>query len=335
MNTENLSNENETPILRIGAVMPRFSSVLSLFDGMSCGQIALNKVGIEYDNYFASEIDKHAIKITQKNYPNTIQLGTIENWKQWDIDWSKIDLLIGGSPCQGFSSSGKGLNFDDPRSKLFFVFSDILNHIKTQNSNVKFLLENVKMKKEWENVISEYLSINPIEIDSKIFTPMRRKRLYWCNWDIELPNKKNEILTSILDENVDDSYFIKKEQLEKLVIYKNGRTYIKNLLNKELEVFHGDGVILSRTWQTYMPIIKNQCHCIRSANPNDSGVAVIKNGVINFRKFTLSEMEKLQSLPIGYTKYNSLSEKQSKMLIGNGWTVDVIAHIFGSLLNRA
>ena len=303
-------------------------NVLSLFDGISCGMIALERAGFEVENYYSSEINKQAILISENNYPNIKRLGTIENWKQWNIDWSKIDLLIGGSPCQGFSSSGKGLNFDDARSKLFFVFSDILCHIKIQNSNVNFLLENVKMKKEWENVISEYLSTNPIEIDSKLFSPMRRKRLYWCNWNVELPIKKNEILTTILDENVDDSYFIKKEQFEKLVIHKNERTYIKNLSNKELEVFHGDGVILSRTWQTYMPVIKNQSHCIRSANPNDSGVAILKNGEIYFRKFTLPEMEKLQTLPVGYTKCKSLSERQSKMVIGTGWTVDVISHIF-------
>lgn len=306
-------------------------NVLSLFDGISCGMIALERAELEVENYYSSEIDKQAIEISSNNYPNIKRLGSVENWKEWNIDWAKIDLLIGGSPCQGFSSSGKGLNFDDPRSKLFFVFSDILNHIKAQNPNVKFMLENVKMKKEWENVISEYLSTNPIEIDSKLFSPMRRKRLYWCNWNVELPIKKNEILTTILDENVDDSYFIKKEQFEKLVIHKNERTYIKNLSNKELEVFHGDGVILSRTWQTYMPIIKNQSHCIRSANPNDSGVAILKNGEIYFRKFTLLEMEKLQTLPVGYTKCKSLSERQSKMVIGNGWTVDVIAHIFSFL----
>lgn len=306
-------------------------NVLSLFDGISCGMIALERAGFEVENYYSSEINKQAILISENNYPNINRLETVEKWKEWDIDWSKIDLLIGGSPCQGFSSSGKGLNFDDPRSKLFFVFSDILNHIKTFNPNVKFMLENVKMKKEWENVISEYLSTNPIEIDSKLLSPMRRKRLYWCNWNVELPIKKNEILTTILEENVDDSYFIKKEQFEKLVIHKNERTYIKNLSNKELEVFHGDGVILSRTWQTYMPIIKNQSHCIRSANPNDSGVAILKNGEIYFRKFTLFEMEKLQTLPVGYTKCKSLSERQSKMVIGNGWTVDVIAHIFSFL----
>lgn len=132
-------------------------NVLSLFDGMSCGQIALNRVGIKINNYYASELDKYAIKVTQANYPNTIQLGDVTKWRDWEIDWSSIDLLIGGSPCQGFSFAGKQLAFDDPRSKLFFVYVDILNHIKSVNPNVKFLLENVKMKKEFLDVITESL----------------------------------------------------------------------------------------------------------------------------------------------------------------------------------
>jgi len=126
-------------------------NILSLFDGISCGQIALNRAGIYYDNYFASEIDKHAIKVTQHNYPNTIQLGSIIEIKGSDLP--RIDLMIGGSPCQGFSFAGKGLNFDDTRSKLFFEFVRLL---RETNPNF-FLLENVKMKKEYENIISDYI----------------------------------------------------------------------------------------------------------------------------------------------------------------------------------
>lgn len=128
-------------------------NVLSLFDGMSCGQIALNQLGIKVDEYYASEIDKWAIQVTQKNYPDTIQLGDITKWREWDIDWASIDLVYGGSPCQGFSFAGKQLAFDDPRSRLFFEFVDIVNHIKSLNPDVKFLLENVRMKKEYLDVI--------------------------------------------------------------------------------------------------------------------------------------------------------------------------------------
>jgi DNA (cytosine-5)-methyltransferase 3A len=140
-------------------------NVLSLFDGISCGMVALERAGIKVDKYYASEIDKYAIQISKKNYPNIIQLGDITKWQEWDIDWANIDLLIGGSPCQGFSFSGKMLNFEDPRSKLFFVFVDILNHIKQLNPNIKFLLENVRMKQEWQDVINKHLGVKPVLIN--------------------------------------------------------------------------------------------------------------------------------------------------------------------------
>ena len=121
--------------------------VLSLFDGISCGMIALERAGIPVEKYYASEIENKAIKVSNKNYPDIIQLGDINNWRNWNIDWKNIDLVIGGSPCQGLNFCRKQLNFEDPKSKLFFVYVDILNHIKKSNPNVKFLLENVNMKK--------------------------------------------------------------------------------------------------------------------------------------------------------------------------------------------
>ena len=145
-------------------------TVLSLFDGMSCGQIALNRAGIEYDNYFASEIDKHAIKVTQTNYPKTIQLGDVTKVKGSDLP--KIDLLIGGSPCQGFSFAGKGLNFEDPRSKLFFEFV----RLKNETQPKYWLLENVKMKAEHQNIISEILGVKPILINSSLVSAQNRER---------------------------------------------------------------------------------------------------------------------------------------------------------------
>ena len=140
-------------------------NVLSCFDGLSCGRIALERVGIEVNKYYASELDKYAIKVTQANWPETIQLGDVTKWREWDIDWASIDLLIGGSPCQGFSFAGKQLAFDDPRSKLFFVYVDILNHIRSVNPCVKFMLENVKMKKEYLDVITEklFFAVNSID----------------------------------------------------------------------------------------------------------------------------------------------------------------------------
>lgn len=307
-------------------------TVLSLFDGISCGKIALERANIKIDKYYASEVDTNAIKVAQTNYPDTIQLGDVTKWCEWNIDWSSIDLLIGGSPCQGFSTAGKMLNFDDPRSKLFFEYVNILNHIKQYNPNVKFLLENVKMKKEWQDIISDYLGVQPIEIDSEIITPMRRKRNYWANFNVKPIKPNDTTLRDILDSSVDLKYYLNKEQFEKLVEHTKNSISVKNVANKEMLIEEYDGVILSRTWQTYCPVVKQKSHAIRAMNPNDCGVCVKNNsGELTFRRFTLSEMERMQTLPVGYTAVDGISERQSKQMIGNGWTVDVIAHIFKGL----
>ena len=175
--------------------------VLSLFDGISCGQVALERAGIKVQKYYASEIDKYAIQITQKNYPNTIQLGDITKWEEWQIDFSEIDLVIGGSPCQGFSLAGKQLNFDDPRSKLFFEYAEILNRIKVLNPNIKFLLENVKMKQEYQDIISKYLGVEPIELNSALVSAQNRKRFYWFNWQINQIQDKGIMLKDVILEN--------------------------------------------------------------------------------------------------------------------------------------
>ena len=169
-------------------------NVLSLFDGMSCGQIALNRLGIKYDKYFASEIDEYAIKVTQHNYPETIQIGDVLNVKGSDLP--QIDLMFGGSPCQGFSFAGKRLNFDDPRSKLFFEFVRLRDELKPKY----FLLENVKMKKEHEQVITEHMGVEPIRINSKLVSAQSRERLYWTNIPgIEQPEDKGILVKDIID----------------------------------------------------------------------------------------------------------------------------------------
>ena len=150
----------------------KIKNVLSLFDGISCGRVALDRAGIEYENYYASEIDKFAIKVAQDNFSDTHQLGDVKGWRDWDL--TDIDLIIGGSPCQGFSFAGKQLNFDDPRSKLFFDFVDILNHYQPKY----FILENVVMKKEFEKVITEYVGVEPIMINSCLVSAQKRKRLF-------------------------------------------------------------------------------------------------------------------------------------------------------------
>jgi DNA (cytosine-5)-methyltransferase 3A len=197
--------------------------VLSLFDGMSCGQLALQKLGIKVKQYYAAEIDKHAIQVTQHNFPNTIQLGDVT--KVFAKDLPKIDLLIGGSPCQGFSFAGKQLAFDDPRSKLFFEFV----RLKNECNPTYFMLENVKMKKEFELIISKYMGVAPIEINSALLSAQNRVRLYWTNianepyglfgdmiCTIPQPKDKGILLRYILESNVADKYYLTDKAIDRL-----------------------------------------------------------------------------------------------------------------------
>jgi len=203
--------------------------VLSLFDGMSCGQIALRELGYEFE-YYSSEVDKHAIKQTQLNFTDTIQLGDVTKWKEWDIDW-RFDLVLAGSPCQGFSFAGKQLAFDDPRSKLFFDFVAILNHVKGFNPDVKYLLENVRMKAEHEALITRFVGVNALYINSALVSAQNRDRLYWTNIGmvqrglfgefypgIPQPEDRGIILRDILQPEieVDEKYYISQAVLDRM-----------------------------------------------------------------------------------------------------------------------
>jgi len=174
-------------------------NVLSLFDGMSCGQLALQRAGFEVDRYMACEIDKYGMQVTRKNFPNTIQMGDVCALKGENLP--PIDLLMGGSPCQGFSFAGKQLNFDDPRSALFFEFVRLLKETKPKY----FLLENVRMKQEHQDVISEHLGVKPIMINSALVSAQNRVRLYWTNIPgLEQPEDKSIVLKDILEDGVVD-----------------------------------------------------------------------------------------------------------------------------------
>lgn len=178
-------------------------NILSLFDGISSGRVASERAGIQVDKYYASEIDKYAIQVTMKNYPDTVQIGDVEkiNFNEYI---GKVDMLIGGSPCQGFSFAGKQLNFMDPRSRLFFKFVEALETIKPKY----FLLENVKMKKEYQDVITKYMGVEPIEINSSLVSAQNRKRLYWTNIpNVEQPEDKGVLLKDIVHEQFGEIQF--------------------------------------------------------------------------------------------------------------------------------
>ena len=302
--------------------------VLSLFDGMSCGQIALNRVGIEYDRYYSSEIDPHAIKVTQHNYPNTIQLGSVLDIKGKDLP--QIDLLIGGSPCQGFSFSGKQLNFEDPRSKLFFEFVRLVEECKPKY----WLLENVVMKKQFERVITEYLGVEPIKINSSLVSAQNRERLYWANFPIEQPDDRGIKLSDILE----DTKMILPGTSTRVKV--NKATILGRRLNEKGK---------RQDYNKEIPI--TQCIEVRATNTEKSNclTTVAKDNVLTplsigrhidafknklpFRYYTIKELCRLQTVPEDYFD-KLVSENQTRKMIGNGWTVDVIAHIFSKMIKN-
>lgn len=334
-------------------------NVLSLFDGISCGQIALNKAGIKYNKYFASEIDSHAIKVTQHNYPNTIQIGDVTKVKSHELD--NIKLLIGGSPCQGFSIAGKKLNFNDPRSKLFFDFV----RLKNECNPTYFLLENVKMKKEYQDIISSYLDVEPIMINSNLVSAQNRVRYYWTNIPVKgLPKDKNILLKDITEDGLQSlglaqkgRYDESRKVIEKYELNgiekrnamktvskdtllfipvdkhssKSGLVCLGGLMKPTHKLWLDNGKLLQRNFSQGNRVYSSDGKSA-TLNANNGGIGG-KTGLYEIdgviRKLTRLECERLQNVPDGYT--NSISDTQAIKALGNGWTVDVIVHIFSSL----
>ena len=280
-------------------------NVLSLFDGLSCGQIALNRAEIKYDNYYASEIEEHAIKVTQHNYPETIQIGDVTQVKGSDLP--KIDLLIGGSPCQSFSNAGKGEGFDG-KSGLFWEFVRLLDECKPKY----FLLENVKMKKEWQKIISKALNIEPILINSNLVSAQNRERLYWTNIpNIEKPINKNIFIEDILDESFYEKYWLAKKNSE--------------LLRNKVDLSNAPNLCCI---DVYNKKFKTDRKSPTLTLPHHNSLRFYQNGKL--RKLTPNEYEKLQTVPIDYTN-TGISDTHRYAMLGNGWTVDVITHIFKNM----
>lgn len=281
-------------------------NVLSLFDGMSCGQLALREAGINYDNYYASEINKYAIKVTQENFPNTIQLGNVLNIDSSYFNNIQIDLIIAGSPCQGFSRAGKELNFEDERSKLFFEFIRLFKELKPKY----FLLENVIMKKEYQDIISSYLNVEPIRINSSLLTAQLRDRLYWTNIpNVTQPNDLDICINEILENPFEKNYQKIKttDQINSCKKSNNGQQpYMQD------RVFH----------------VRGKTHCLTAVLAYRLRVGL--NDPKTWRKITAEEAEKLQAVPVGYTK--CVSNFQRFKMLGNGWTVSIVAHILKNII---
>ena len=287
--------------------------VLSLFDWMACWLVALKRIGIKVDKYYASEIDKYAKYIAKRNNPELIHIGNVKKVNGSNYEW--IDLLIWGSPCQWFSFAGKQLNFEDRRSKLFFEYVRILKEAKPKY----FLLENVVMKKEWIDIISNELYwIRPIEINSSLVSAQNRRRLYrvwkrnsdrYDQISFSLPSNKNIKMRNIMQSFVDKSYFLSKEEIENIKKRKSYQNPLKHIL---------------------LPQSKSPTLTARGAWEYHSWMILIRDKW-KIRKLTPLECERLQTLPDNYTSWIEKSERYK--MLGNGWTVDIICHIFKSFLS--
>jgi len=310
-------------------------NVVSLFDGMRCGRPALKRAGVVVNNYHSSEIDPYAIKIGDKNYPQDIKnkLGDVTKWREWNL--SDIGLIIGGSPCQGFSVAGKQLNFDDPRSALFFEFLSVLKHYKPKY----FLLENVaRMDDNVKNIISELIGWQPIKINSNLVSAQNRDRLYWTN----IPN---------VQQPEDKGIFLKDIMLEKTSEYVKAskKGIYKKFQNKASCLTGGAHSGGNYSDMDLFGILKNRCYHIGEAigiNGHElltrvyadygksptlttitGGNQYSKIAIDDYiwRRLTPVECERLQTIPDNYTE--GVSNSQRYKMLGNGWTVDVIAHI--------
>jgi len=310
-------------------------TVLSLFDGISCGQLAFKRAGIEVNTYYASEICDYSIKITKKNFPNTIEIGDVR-----EIDASKfknIDILIGGSPCQSFSFAGKmkgmttksklaitnldqylelkhnGFEFEG-YSYLFWEYVRILKDIKPKY----FLLENVKMAENWKKVITDALGVEPILINSELVSAQSRERLYWTNIpNITQPKDLHIYIDDIVQNDIIHTY-LPKTRLD----YNN---YDRTKVDKS--VFKNTATQIGNSRNFGNAVRSNgKAFTLRRINPNG-----IIDENYNIREYTPIEVERLQTLPDDYTLIDGIKKKERYEACGNGWTVDIIAHIFSNI----
>jgi len=331
---------------------------------MNTGRQALENVGIKVNKYYSSEIKPYAIELTQYHFPDTIQVGDVTKWKDWDIDWKSIDLILSGSPCQDLSAAGKRAGIHGKKSSLFFTFVDILNHCKSLNPNVLFLQENVGSASKLDvGVMSRALGVYPVRINSKLVTAQLRDRYYWSNirtkqdgmfgdlvTDIPQPKDRGIMFKDILtsgyvnrdkskcllaglynsfcykDENSKEAqhYLISREKFGTLLIYENNELIVKTNTNKGYDVVtENDCLDLSFPTSTTRRgrVTKGKSPCLMESNNN---LYSYKDGIV--RTVNQIEMERLQGFPDEYTSI--LSKSKAGSLLGDGWTLPVIEHIF-------
>ena len=326
-------------------------NVLSLFDGMSCGRLALERAGFPITNYFASEIDKYAITVAKANFPDTIHIGDVTGVRTKNQmlviphengnGHQRIDLLIGGSPCQGFSFAGKQLNFDDPRSKLFFEYVRLLKALKPKY----FLLENVNMKKEYQDVISDLLGCKPVDINSNRVSAQNRRRLYWTNIPVHaLPENKHIYLKDILEDGftdrekshcIDANYF--KGGNLKSYFQKNRRQLVFDFDDPKQTGLQlaGEADLKGHGYNRRVYHPDGKAPTLAAASGGNLEPKILQDNFLvsemKWRKLTPIECERLQTVPDNYT--NHVSNTQRYRMLGNGWTIDVICYLLEGMRN--
>lgn len=284
-------------------------NVLSLFNGISGCHLALDKAGLEYGQVYYAEIDKYANQVTKHHYPQDIALGDVIKWKDWSVDWSSIDLVTAGFPCQAWSVAGAQLGDKDERGMLFWTTLEIISHVLKNNPSAKFMMENVKMKKEFEEYITHHTTqalgyVEKTLINSALVSAQNRNRYYWTNFKVEQPSDKGLLLCDILENGVDAKYNLSSEAIDYMGRLRSGKPrweYHKNPIN-------GKSACLTANMYKGVPygVVKDLC-----------------------RKLTPIECERLQTVPDNFTAM--LSNTQRYKALGNGWTIDVIAHIFSHI----
>ena len=318
-------------------------NVLSLFDGMSCGQIALNRAGVKYDHYFASEVDHYAIKVAKANYPHTIHVGDVTQIGRPSSD--NIDLLMGGSPCQGFSFAGKQLNFNDPRSKLFFEFIRMRDELQPKY----VLLENVRMSKSSQDIISAWLGFQPQAINSSTVSAQNRYRLYWFGKRVLRESKptgntygydaipippmedKGIVLQDVLEDGIANEAMTNQNGKAHCITARyNGAVWWNSIQRKQrtmVQVGEADNIKgFDSIKRIYSPNGKAPTLTTMQGGHREPKVAIdLQSNGMQWRKLTPVECERLRTVPDNYT--NHVSNSQRYKMLGNGWTVDVIAHI--------
>lgn len=314
--------------------------VLSLFNGLSVGSMALEDAGIKVDTMYISEIDKYANKASEVLFPNSIQLGSVLDWRDWDVDWSTIDLVTGGFPCQAWSMAGKQLGDKDERGMLFWTMLDIMKQVRHYNPKADFLIENVRMKKEFEEYITMHTEnalgeVHKILINSALVSAQNRNRYYWTSLAVSQPEDEGIVLADILEDTLEDAP--KAKNLSAMKYVKNGCQvgYIKCLSEKELSY-----MMRSESTREHRPRI------LRVKKPNEKSNTIsasiykgVPHGVIEiedskYRKLTPRECMRLQTIPEHYIDKlldSGISNTQLYKMTGNAWTMKVISHILGGL----